>query len=396
MADKKIYLDHAATTPIDDEVYEAMFPYMKEHFGNPSSVHQFGQKALIAVDRAKQDIAKTLSANSSEIYFTSSATESNNLAIEGTVRAWKKKNHNSKTKPHIIVSSIEHPSVLEIAKHLERSRQSDVSYIQVDSEGFVKLKDLEAAIRDNTILVSVMYANNEIGTIQSIEEIGKFIAEKNSKRQTGREIYFHTDAVQAFYYLDCNVSKLGVDLLSLSGHKIYGPKGIGVLFVRDRTPIEPLFYGGGQQDGIRPGTLPVFLIVGMAKACELAYRNRDKQVKHIKSLSEYFITKVLKEFPEARLNGSREKRIPSNIHLSFPWVQGDSMLMALDIEGIAVSTGSACSSGSVKPSHVLTAIGLEQRYKNSSLRITLGQKNTKEELDRVIEVIKRIRERLKR
>ena len=383
---KQIYLDYAATTPIDKEVLKAMMPYLKKDFGNPSSLHRFGQKTRSAIDEARKKVAKFLNCSESEIIFTGSATEANNLAIFGVVRALKKK----EIKPHIITTKIEHHAVLHPFEELEKEGV-EVSFIAPNKEGIVEIDDIQKAIKENTVFISIMYANNEIGTIQPIQKIGKLIARLNKNRK--HKIYFHTDAVQAVNYLDCNIKELGVGLLTLSAHKIYGPKGVGALFVKQGTPIEPIIYGGGHEFGLRSGTENVAGIVGLGKAIELVEKHKN-DIKRIKKLQDKIIEEVLK-IPNTRLNGSREKRLPNNVNISISGVEGESLVIALDQYGIAVSTGSACSSKELKPSHVLLAIGLSPKEAHGSLRITLGRFTTKEEVDYFLKILPKVVKRLR-
>lgn len=394
---KKIYLDYAATTPVDEEVLEDMMPYFSEKFGNPSSIHTFGQEALEGVDKARQQVADFLGCSASEIIFTSGATESNNMAIKGIIKATKNEKLKAKNFiPHIITSAIEHHCVLNSCKAAEKEGV-EVTYLKVDKDGLVNPGDLKKAIKENTILISIMSANNEVGTIEPIAEIGKIIKEKNIEREKNKlpKIYFHTDAVQAANYLDCDVDKLGVDLLSLSGHKIYGPKGIGILYIRRGTKIKSIQQGGEQEYNLRAGTHNVPGIVGIGKAISLIPKHR-KKMEDIRKLRDYLIYEILKNIPNTKLNGSQEFRLPHNANFSFQGVEGESILMLLDQEGIAVSTGSACSSASLEPSHVLSAMGIPPEIAHASVRFTLGKDTTKEEIDFtlkiLIEKIKRLRE----
>ena len=378
---KKIYLDYAATTPMDEEVLDETIPYFSQKFGNPSSIHSFGQEALEAVDKARQQIADFLNCGSSEIIFTSGATESNNMTIKGIIKASDIKN------PHIITSSIEHHCVLNSCKAAEKEG-SEVTYLKVDRNGLISIEDLKKTIKENTVLISIMYANNEVGTIEPIAEIGELLKEINSEREKNKlpKIYFHTDAVQAINYLDCNVDNLGVDLLSLSGHKIYGPKGVGALCIRQGTKIKSIQHGGEQEYNLRAGTYNVPGIVGLGKAISLVSENREK-MEETRKLRDYFIDEILKNISDARLNGSKEFRLPHNINISFKGVEGESLLMMLDQEGIAISTGSACSSASLEPSHVLTAMKIPPELSHSSIRFTLGKDTTKEEIDFVLKIL---------
>ena len=388
---KRIYLDYAASTPVDKKVLNEMIPYFSEKFGNPSSIHQFGQETMEAVDRARQQVADFLHCKTNEIVFTSGATESNNLTIKGLLRATQAEN------PHIITSAIEHHCVLNSCQTAQKDKIADISFIKVNKEGIIDPENIKNAIRKDTILVSIMYGNNEVGTIQPIAEIGKIIKEINKDREDKKlpKIYFHTDAVQAVNYLDCNVESLGVDLLSLSGHKIHGPKGIGVLYVKRGTKIKSTQQGGEQENNLRAGTHNVPGIVGIGKAISLIFENR-KKMDRTKELRDYMISEVLKTIPNSRLNGSKEFRLPHNANFSFKGIEGESLLMMLDQEGIAVSTGSACSSTSLAPSHVLSAMGIPPEIAHASIRFTLGRDTTKEDIDHTLKVlaekVKKLRE----
>jgi cysteine desulfurase len=395
----RIYLDNAATTSVDSEVLKEMLPYFSEKFGNPMSIHGFGQEAVEAVDTARKQVADFLNCQPEETIFTSGATESNNLAIKGVVKKYfyfnKDSNPPAGEKPHIITTQFEHPCVFNSIQFLEKSGQAEVTYLPVYNDGIVKVEDVKNAIKENTRLISIMYVNNEIGTVQPISEIGEIIKNHNSQISTpSSQILFHTDATQAINYFDCDVKKLNVDLLSLSGHKIYGPKGIGALYIKKGTPIKRTQDGGDQEFGMRAGTHNVPGIVGLGKAIELV-RSQQLTVKRILELRNYFIDKVLKEIPNSYLNGSKEKRSPNNINFRFDNVEGESLVMLLDIEGIASSTGSACSSGTLKPSHVLLALGLKPEQCHGSLRLTLSKDTTKEEVDYTIDKIKEAIEKLR-
>ncbi|OGY47225.1 MAG: cysteine desulfurase NifS [Candidatus Buchananbacteria bacterium RIFCSPHIGHO2_02_FULL_38_8] len=381
----KAYFDHSATTPVDPAVKKAMEPFFGEIFGNASSIHLFGQQAVTAVDNARETIADFLGCKTNEIIFTSGATESDNIVIQGL------------TKPgeHIITSKIEHPAILESCKEMEK-RGVEVTYVNVNQNGLVEIESIKKAIKDNTRLVSIMYVNNEIGTIQPVAEIGQLIKDLNQARKI--KIYFHTDAVQAANYCDINVDRLGVDLISLSAHKIYGPKGIGVLYRRSGVPIKSIQFGGHHEYGLRPGTLNVPGIVGLGKAVELLLddKKRKKENERIKNLRDKLIEEIKKAIPKTQVNGDLEKRTPHNAHFSFYGVEGESMLLLLDQEGIAVSTGSACSSGSLEPSHVLMALEMEPLLAHGSLRVTLGKFNTEKDIDHLIEALPPIVEKLRR
>jgi cysteine desulfurase len=380
---KKVYLDYAATTPLDPEIKKAMLPYMDKEFGNASSLHSFGRMAKEAIEKARQQVSVFLNCRPVEIIFCGSATEADNLAILGAVRMACR----SGLGPHIITTAIEHPAVLEPFGQLEKEGV-EVSYLSVGPEGVVQVGDIEKAIKPNTILVSVMYANNEIGTIQPIAEIGILLKKQSQK------IIFHTDAVQAANYLDCDVQKLGVDLLTLSGHKIYGPKGAGVLFIKKGIAIEPMMYGGHQENGYRSGTENVAGIVGLGEAVGQIQRTKNETQK-IKGLRDELINNILQNISKTSLNGSREQRLPNNANISFAGAEGESILMALDQEGIAVSTGSACASGSLEPSHVLMALGLSHEKAHGSVRFTLGQYTTEQEITYVLKILPKVIERLR-
>ena len=376
----KIYFDHAATTSTRKEVVDIMLPYFTESFGNPSSVYEIARKNKQAVDEARQKTADLLGADFNEIYFTSGGTESDNWAIKGVAESYKSKGN------HIITSAIEHHAVLHTCQYLE-SKGYEVTYLPVDEYGQVNPEDVRKAIKDTTILISIMYANNEIGTIQPIEEIGKIAREKG--------IVFHTDAVQAVGHIPIDVKKANVDLLSLSGHKFHGPKGVGVLYIRKGVKIKPLLHGGAQERGRRGGTENVAGIVGLAKALELALENVEENNKKMTELRDYIIKEVTSRIDHVKLNGHPTDRLPNNINFTFDFIEGESLLLLLDMKGIYASSGSACTSGSLDPSHVLLAIGLPHEKAHGSLRITLGDENTKEEADYFLEVLPSIVQRLR-
>lgn len=396
-SNKIIYLDHAATTPMDPEVLKAMEPYFTETFGNAASIHRAGQNALKAVDEARQTVADFLGCKPKEAIFTSGATESDNMAIRGVLAELVNRGV-KKEDLHVITSSIEHPAVLETCQFVEKEGY-DVSYLPVGKGGIVGLDELKKVIKDTTVLVSIMYVNNEIGTIQPIQEIGGYLRKLNEERVKDKlpKIIFHTDAVQAAPYLDCNVDKLGVDLLSLSGHKIYGPKGIGIFYVRERTPITAIQIGGHQENKLRSGTLNVPGIVGIAKALALiAEERRTNKLEQMKRMRDDFVQTMRKSLDKVIINGDMEKRVPANIHMSFYGAEGESILMMLDDQGISISTGSACASGSLEPSHVLTAMGLNPEYSHGCVRITIGRYTKEDDLDKLAKVlppiIKKLRE----
>jgi len=372
---KKIYMDYAATTPVDDEVLEEMMPFFQKYYGNASSIHSFGRESFDAVENARVQVADLLNSDADEIIFTSGGTESDNLAIKGVAYLNKKK-RNSKGY-NIITSKIEHPAVLETCKHLEK-QGFKVNFLPVDKYGLIKPDDLEDAISKDTFLVTIMLANNEIGTIEPIEEIGK-ITKKH-------DILFHTDAVQAVGKVPIDVNKLNIDLLSISSHKIYGPKGIGALFVRKGVKLEPLAHGGGHEKGFRSSTLNTPGIVGLGKACELGKKRMNKDITSMKNLRDALIKNVLK-IEESFLNGHPEKRLVNNAHFRFTAIEGESLNLMLDDKGIAAATGSACSSKKLQASHVLLAIGLDPAEAHGSIRLSLGRASNKEEVEYVSSVL---------
>jgi len=380
MKKKKIYLDYAATTPVDPRVLKAMQPFFSEKFGNTMSLHQFGQEAKLALEKNREKIADLIKAKPNEIIFTGSATESNNFALKGIAFANR---HKGK---HIIISSIEHPSVEESARWLEKNG-FEVSRISVDKYGSVSPAQISKAIRKDTILVSIIHASNEIGTIQPIERIGKICRQK--------KIYFHTDAAQSFGKIPINVNKMNIDLLTASAYKIYGPKGVACLFVREGVKIEPLLHGGGQEKGLRSSTVNLAGIVGFAKAVEICQKEMLKEKKRLENLRDRLIKNVLK-IEDSFLNGHPKKRLPNNANFSFLFVEGESIAIQLDLAGIAVSTGSACSSAKLKPSSVLLATGLKPEQAQGSLRISLGRWTTRKEIEVFLrtlpKVIKQLRE----
>ncbi|MDE6434313.1 MAG: cysteine desulfurase NifS [Lachnospiraceae bacterium] len=375
-----IYLDHAATTPARSEVVEVMLPYFTKNFGNPSSVYTFSQKNKAKITECRELIANTLGAKSNEIYFTAGGTESDNWALKATAEAYAEKGK------HIITTKIEHHAILHTAQYLE-SRGFEITYLDVDENGVVKLDQLRAAIRPDTILISVMFANNEIGTIEPIKEIGTIAKEHG--------VLFHTDAVQAYGQIPINVDECNIDMLSASGHKLNGPKGIGFLYIRTGLKLRSFVHGGAQERSRRAGTENVTGIVGLAKAVEIAFDTMEERTKKECELRDYLIERILKEVPYARLNGHRHNRLPNNVNISFQFIEGESMLIMLDMAGICGSSGSACTSGSLDPSHVLLAIGLPHEIAHGSLRLTLGDENTMEEMDYVMKHIKEIVEKLR-
>lgn len=375
-----IYLDNAATTKVDTEVYEVMQPYFQELYGNPSSIYTFAGKAKKEIEDARRTVADFIGAKPKEIYFTSGGSESDNWAIKSTALARQNKGK------HIITSKIEHHAILHTCEFLEK-QGFEVSYIDVDENGVIKLEELKKAIREDTILISVMFANNEIGTIQPIQEIGEIAHEKG--------IVFHTDAVQAYGHVPINVDELHVDILSASGHKINGPKGIGIMYLRDSIKIEPLIHGGAQERGKRGGTHNTPGIIGFGKATQIAAGKMEERRAYETELRDYLIEKVMKEVPYTKLNGHRTQRLSNNANFSFRFIEGESLLIMLDRKGIYGSSGSACTSGSLDPSHVLLAIGLPHEIAHGSLRLTLSEDNTKEEIDYVVEQLKEIVDKLR-
>ncbi|NLP34017.1 MAG: cysteine desulfurase NifS [Clostridiales bacterium] len=378
--EKKIYLDNAATTKTRPEVVEAMLPYFTEKFGNPSSIYEFASQNKKAVDEARGIIAKALGAEISEIYFTGGGTESDNWALKATADAYASKGN------HIITSKIEHHAILHTCEYLEKHGY-EVTYVDVNENGIIKLDQLKKAIRPTTILISIMFANNEIGTIQPIKEIGQIAKEHN--------ILFHTDAVQAFGQLPIDVNEMGIDLLSASAHKLHGPKGIGCLYIRKGAKLRSLIHGGAQERQRRAGTENVPGIVGFGKAVEIALETMEERKEKQIQLRERLIKRVMAEVPYTRVNGDRMKRLPNNVNFSFQFIEGESLLIMLDMNNICASSGSACTSGSLDPSHVLLAIGLPHEIAHGSLRITLSDENTEEEIDYTVDKIKEIVNKLR-
>lgn len=376
---RRVYLDHAATTPVRQEVFEAMIPYYKEKFGNPSSVHWYGREVKKDVNGARERVANALNVDPREIYFTSGGTEADNIAILGSVAALNRQGG------QIITSAVEHLAVLDTCKSLAKLGYQ-VTILPVDKYGMVRPEDLAAAITGNTILVSIMHANNEVGTIQPIPELIGVTQE--------RRIRFHTDAVQSIGSIPVDVKGLGVDLLSISGHKIYGPKGVGVLYIRKGTGLNNIVFGGAQERNLRPGTENVAGILGLTKALELAVAEQSEAQRRMTRLRDKLID-GLTALPDVILNGHPEQRLPGNVNVSILRVEGESMILSMDIAGIAVSSGSACTSGSLDPSHVLMAMGVDHQTAHGSLRLTLGKSNTEEDIDYVISVVPGIVERLR-
>ncbi len=377
---KRIYLDYAATTPIHPAVLKVMQEYFSEKFGNPSSLHSIGREAKHAIEQARAEVAQALGAQQEEVIFTSGGTESDNSAIKGVAYAMSNKGN------HIITSKIEHHAILEPCHFLQK-RGFKVTFLPVDNYGMLDPDDVRKTITDKTILVSVIHANNEIGTIEPIDEISKVCRE--------RGVYLHTDAVQSFGSLDTNVDTLGVDLLSISAHKFYGPKGVGVLYIRKGTRISPLIHGGAQEWNKRASTQNVPCIVGLGKAAQLAMAEKDERVKHYSHLRDKLIRSILNNIEDIKLNGHPEKRLPNNCHVIVKYVEGESMLLKLDALGIEVATGSACSSGSLEPSHVLLSIGISPEDAHGSLRLTVGRLTMEEDIDytcdNLPEIVKQLR-----
>jgi len=376
----QVYLDNAATTKIDKRVLKKMMPYFSDKYGNASSIHFMGQENDLKIAQCKKEIAKIINGKSENIIFTSSATESNNLIIKGVMRANRDKGS------HFLISAIEHPCVLSSAREL-LDEGFKFDYIPVDSRGIVNLDELRKKIKPETVLISVMAVNNEIGTIQPIEEIGKIAKEKG--------IYFHTDAVQAVPYLKIDIAKWGVDFLSLSAHKFYGPQGVGLAYINKNIKMKPLIVGGGQEDGYRAGTYNMAGIVGLSEALKLAYAERNEYLKKVKSLRDYFWKEIKKKIKNIRLNGDLKNRTPNNLNIMFEGIEGEAILMDLSFSKICVSTGSACSAQNLKVSSVITAMGIDPKYMNSNVRFTWGRYNNKKEIDYVINKLVKTVDRLR-
>ena len=369
------YFDNAATTRVKEEVLREMIPYFNMQYGNASSIYSIARQSKRAIEDARQKVANAINSKVKEIYFTSCGTESDNLALKGVAYS------NMQKGKHIITSKIEHPAILESCKTLEKQGFS-ITYLNVNEEGFISLEELEKSIRPDTILISIMFANNEIGTIEPIKQIGE-IAKKY-------QIIFHTDCVQAIGNAKIDVNEMNIDLLSMSAHKFYGPKGVGALYVREGIQFDRIQDGGHQEKNKRSGTENVAGIVGLGKAIEIADKNLDEHIKKLTDLRDYYLSQLKEKIPNCKINGSIEKRLPGNANVSFPNVDGEELLLKLDEKGICASTGSACSSGSSNPSHVLVAIGLDKEFANGALRITLGDDNTKEDIDFLVEQLLKI------
>jgi cysteine desulfurase len=379
----RAYFDHNATTPVDAAVLGAMLPYFSPEFGNASSIHSEGQRARMAIEDAREAVAALIGAQSRDIIFTSGGTEANNLAIFGVLSAARRAGNGA---THVITSSIEHPSVLQACEELQR-RGVDVCYVEVSKDGLADPDDVRRAIRPTTVLVSIMHANNEVGTIQPIAEIARIAAEAGA--------HFHTDAVQSAGKIKLNVNEMGVDLLSLSAHKIYGPKGVGALYVRAGTPLEHIQFGGHHERDRRPGTENVPGIVGLGEAAQLAAQRQESDAARMRALRDRFEKGIMERVPYSRINGSPEGRVPNTTNMIFPYAEGESLCIALDLAGIACSTGAACSSGAVEPSHALTAMGLNAEEARSSLRFSFGRGTREEEIDFALKVIPAAVERLR-
>jgi cysteine desulfurase len=374
---RRVYLDNSATTPIDKRVIEEMLPFLTEKFGNASSIHFFGQEARSAVDKARHQVANVINARQNEIVFTSGGTESNNLAIRGLCEA------NEKYGKHIITSQIEHPAVKNVCEVLEK-RGVEITYLPVYEDGIIKIEDVKNAIREDTVLITIMTANNEIGTIQPVEEIGKIV---RAEREKGNKIWFHTDAVQAIGRMKVDVEECGCDLLSISAHKIYAPKGVGALYVRRGVRLQSQNLGGHQERERRGGTENVPNIVAFGKACELAGQTLENRIEHLTNLREKFEQGVGEKISDIVFNGNREKRLPHLSNISFNYVEGEGILINLDMQGVAVSTGSACSSGSLEPSPIILALGQNEELARGAVRFSFGQGNSIEDIEYVLEVL---------
>lgn len=377
---RKVYFDHSATTSVDPLVVEAMLPFFHEKFGNPSSIHSFGRETKVALEEAREAVAEFLKTRAADIYFTSGGTESDNLAIKGVAYELKNKGN------HIITSKVEHHAVLHTCEALEKEG-FEITLLNPDKYGMVHPEAVEKAIKSNTILISIMHANNEVGTINPIEKIGEIAQSKG--------ILFHTDAVQTFGKLPLNLSKLPIDLMSISGHKIYGPKGIGVLYIRKGVKLAQLMHGGGHERNRRAGTENIPGIIGLAKAVELRKQNFKNENEQVKKLRDRFAERINKEVPRAILNGHPEKRLSGHLNLSFQGIEGEALLLSLDLKGIAASSGSACTSGSIDPSHVLLAMGVKPELARSSIRFSLGKDNTDADVDYTLEILPEIVKRLR-
>lgn len=373
------YFDNGATTALKQEVIDEMIPYFNEVYGNPSSIYALSRNAKKAIENAREQIANLICADKQEIYFTSGGTEADNMAIRGTMEI-------NKVKNHIITTKIEHPAILNTCKFLEQ-KGVEVTYLNVDEKGFINLKELKNSIKENTGIISIMFANNEIGTIEPVVEIGKIAKEKN--------IIFHTDGVQAVGNIEIDVNKMGIDMLSISSHKIYGPKGIGALYIKKGINIQKIIFGGAQEKNLRAGTENVPGIIGFGKAAELINNNLNKHIIKLKELRDYYINEIKKRIPRIKINGSIEKRLPGNANISFEGIDSTSLILELDNYGICASGGSACSSKEKKPSHVLSAIGVSEKFINGALRTTFGDFNNKREVDYLLNNLEKIISKLR-
>lgn len=383
---RRVYLDNSATTPIDKEVVEAMLPYLTEKFGNASSIHFYGQEAKGAVDKARHQVAELINAKPNQIIFTSGGTEANNLAIRGLLEM------NEKYGRHIITSKIEHPAVINVCENLEE-KGFDVTYLPVYQEGIVRIEDVKNAIREDTVLISIMTANNEIGTLQPVKEIGELVRQQ---RENGKKIWFHTDAVQAVGKISVDVEEIGCHLLSISSHKIYAPKGAGALFVRRGVRLKPQNLGGHQEREFRGGTENVPNIVAFGKACELAKRDLSKNYEHLKTLRDAFEKGVEEKIAEIIFNGESEKRLPNISNITFKFIEGEGLLINLDMQGVAVSTGSACSSGSLEPSPIILALEQPEQFARGAVRFSFGKENTIEDVAYLLEILPKAVENLRK
>lgn len=377
---RKVYFDHSATTPVDPLVVEAMLPFLKEKFGNPSSIHSYGREVKVALEEARETVADFCNVRAADIYFTSGGTESDNMAIKGIAYELKNKGK------HIITSKVEHHAVLHTCEFLEKEG-FEVTYLAPDKYGMIHPEAVEKAIRKDTILITVMHANNEVGTINAIEKIGEIAKNKG--------VFFHTDAVQTFGKIAIDLSKLPVDLMSMSGHKIYGPKGVGVLYIRKGIRLFQLSHGGGHERNRRPGTENIPGIIGMAKAVELRRERMNHENEYIKKLRDKFYENVTQAIPRVFLSGHPKKRLAGHLNLSFQGIEGEALLLSLDLKGVAASSGSACTSGSIDPSHVLSAMGIKPELAQSSIRFTLGKDNSEEDVDYTLEILPEIVQRLR-
>ncbi|HVE56762.1 MAG TPA: cysteine desulfurase NifS [Pyrinomonadaceae bacterium] len=383
---RRVYLDNSATTPVDKDVFEAMIPFLTEKFGNASSIHFFGQEARAAIDKARHQVAELINARPNEVVFTSGGTESNNLAIRGLLEA------NDKYGKHIITSEIEHSAVKEVCLDLEK-RGYEVTYLPVYEDGLVRIEDVKAAVREDTILISVMFANNELGTIQPVEEIGRLVREL---KENGKKIWFHTDAVQAVGKIGTDVEEIGCDLLSISAHKIYAPKGVGALYVRRGVRLHKQNIGGHQERERRGGTENVPYIAAFGKACELAKENLAKDSARLAGLRNKFENEIGEKISDLVFNGNRENRLPNISNVSFRFIEGEGLLINLDMQGIAVSTGAACSSGSLEPSPVIRALGRNDELARGAIRFSFGKENTAEDVEYLLEILPKAVENLRK